>query len=300
MTSIISNFTTFANVARTGSDQNWGDESNAQTSNNLYASAGNPIHVDGVTAIYHYLKASQLVSRVPERARILGIKLYIERAQDSPTGPAGGCVDLEVYIVKNGSIVTLENKALAGAWGTTETTVSYGGATDLWGTTWSANQINSAGFGFVLAVTANGGDDGEGGFYTADPLVDHMYAEIFYEGSKSSPPNQTFEVPIEMDYHKSALAGGFRAIDSERITSLSSSTQIFANCPDDCTTIELTVRTQGITLTKDGKAATASGIGNDYATGTYMFSGNAEEFKRYRAIQQTASAEIYITYLKPA
>lgn len=39
------------------------------------------------------------------------------------------------------------NKAVTGTtWGTTFSTVTYGGTNDLWGTTWTPSDINSANF----------------------------------------------------------------------------------------------------------------------------------------------------------
>lgn len=96
-------------------------------------------------------------------------------------------VDSTVKLVKAGSVVG-DNKAKSGQWSMTATTAVYGSATDLWGTTWTAAQVNASDFGFVLsAVVTNG---------TAQLNNAKMY--VFYEVSGVSDPG-SFLAVITLD-----------------------------------------------------------------------------------------------------
>lgn len=66
--------------------------------------------------------------------------------------------DTTVSIVRADGSVGSTNKAQAGAWSGTETVVSYGGTTDLWGETWTPADINDSDFGAVLSITRSFGD----------------------------------------------------------------------------------------------------------------------------------------------
>jgi len=66
----------------------------------------------------------------------------------------------DLWATKTGTRIGT-NKGDASSWGSTPQTRSYGGATDLWGTTWSVAEINAAGFGFHAhwyLVTDTGAD----------------------------------------------------------------------------------------------------------------------------------------------
>lgn len=174
--SLTSNFTTFSNVA--GSGQDWGNTSNAQTSNNAYASQGGIAPLEGSSYTTDYLKATELVNEVPLGATIVGILISIERSAVPSTF---GCSDTEVKIVKADTVMPVNYANTGATWPTSDATATYGGSADLWSTTWTYDEVNAADFGVVLKVTATG--DGE---TTPHPLVDHIYATIYYTGGISS------------------------------------------------------------------------------------------------------------------
>lgn len=86
---------------------------------------------------------------IPLAATIAGILLEIRRRN---TG--GTITDTLVSLLKAGVEVGA-NRALGGAWPGVLTYASYGGAADLWGTTWTPADINNASFGADL-VCING------------------------------------------------------------------------------------------------------------------------------------------------
>jgi len=70
----------------------------------------------------------------------------------NPTNGAAPVVqDATVQLLKAGTAVGT-NKAVASTWSTTSSTITYGSATDLWGTTWTAADLNATNFGLRFAA----------------------------------------------------------------------------------------------------------------------------------------------------
>lgn len=140
----------------------WVSPGNAVSSNNVFATAGLS---GGITA--HYLMATGFSFSIPTNAVVDGITASVRRKS------SGGTLrDVSVRIVKAGSI-TGSNKASAATWPTTVAYASYGGVTDLWGTAWTPQDINSNRFGFVVSVK-----NAAGGNRTAS--IDHMRLAVTY------------------------------------------------------------------------------------------------------------------------
>jgi cysteine-rich repeat protein len=136
----------------------WNMPGNAAVSDNMYASAipgGSPTQ---------YLKATGFGFSLPLTAVIDGIQVDVERSSS-----AGTVADTRARIVKGG-VAGATDMSIAGTWSTTDTVVTYGGNSELWGETWSAGDINSATFGFALAVDDN--LDAAG--------VDHITVTVYY------------------------------------------------------------------------------------------------------------------------
>lgn len=143
----------------------WTLPGNAAASDNVYAQAapgGTPTQ---------YLKATDFGFSLPAVAAVKGILVQIEKRS------LGGSVsDARVRIVKNGVVGSAE-RADAAAWPASDTVVSYGGATDLWGETWTAADVNAADFGVVISATDS--------FDTAG--VDHVAVTVFWSYCPDAP-----------------------------------------------------------------------------------------------------------------
>lgn len=86
---------------------------------------------------------------IPATAVICGIKVDIKKSRD---GLKDNVRDGFVKLVKNGTIVGA-NRSKTIKWPKNDSIVSYGGATDLWGTTWTPANINAANFGVALSAS---------------------------------------------------------------------------------------------------------------------------------------------------
>lgn len=119
----------------------------------------------------HYLNGTGYGFVIPTDATIRGIELQINRQVIEHNA---GLQDNIVRLVRDGTIVG-DNKAITTTWSTAFTLVTYGGPTDLWGTTWTPADINDSDFGAVLSVnrTNNGTND-------RTALVDNLQITVFY------------------------------------------------------------------------------------------------------------------------
>ncbi len=91
------------------------------------------------------LLASNFQFEIPSGAKILGISFSFNESADFENVVG----DYSVRALANSLPVGLD-RAHTTAWTTTFHTESYGGAADLWGTTWTADEVNGPGFGVAL------------------------------------------------------------------------------------------------------------------------------------------------------
>jgi hypothetical protein len=119
--------------------------------------------------ISYYAKCTNFGFNIPSGAIIKGIKVTTEKQR---SGEDANIFDYEVKIIKNGSIMTT-NKAAAGVYATDWTKVYYGSSTDLWGETWTADEINYDNFGVVISVQNTGGAGNDG-------QIDYVSITVYY------------------------------------------------------------------------------------------------------------------------
>jgi hypothetical protein len=142
--------------------QAWSNPSNAGASDNSYATSS--IHWDFFPST-NYLKATNFGFSIPLSSTINGILVEVEKKTNTDAE------DVEVKIIKGGNIGSTD-KSISGDWPQTESYVSYGSSSDLWGETWDASDINDSTFGFVISAgnSAN----------TADVNIDHIRITVYY------------------------------------------------------------------------------------------------------------------------
>ena len=143
--------------------------------------------------VSHYLKGTNFGFTIPTNAIINGIGVNVTRRASSNSS-SNQIVDNVVSLVKSSSIVG-NNKAVTGsAWGTSSsgTIVTYGSPTDLWGTTWTATDINNTNFGIVFSAKRSGGS---GSSNTAS--VDYINITVYYTNPAT---NTACKLGIELSY----------------------------------------------------------------------------------------------------
>ena len=126
----------------------WSNTAGSLISDGATASAG-ALFIGDVT---HYLVASDFNFALPSTAVIYGITVEIEKRA---SGLFQNVTDNSVRIVKGGSIIG-NDYAQGGTWPGSDTYSTYGGNTDLWGTTWTYSDINASDFGVAISAELNG------------------------------------------------------------------------------------------------------------------------------------------------
>ena len=206
-TTISKQFSTFTTLSRSGeytlsgSTFKWQNTSNGSTQNDIYTSllftdvsnvlAAVPTSISPADET-NYLVCKNLDSNIPNDATIEGIKIYIDR-YNSFTGDGTVIItDDAIYLTKNGNDTVGNNKSVGTVWPSTDTDTyaTYGGVSDLWGTTWTASEINNDNFGVMIGPTIEFvGLTGENG---SSANVDHVYIEITYAGGSETRRRAVF------------------------------------------------------------------------------------------------------------
>ena len=206
-TTISKQFSTFTTLSRSGeytllgSTFKWQNTSNASTQNDIYTSllftdvsnvlAAAPTSISPADET-NYLVCKNLDSNIPNDATIEGIKIYIDR-YNSFTGDGTVIItDDAIYLTKNGTDTVGNNKSVGTVWPSTDTDTyaTYGGVSDLWGTTWTASEINNDNFGVMIGPTIE--FDGLTGENGGSAKVDHVYIEITYAGGSETRRRAVF------------------------------------------------------------------------------------------------------------
>lgn len=144
---------------------------NMKVSDNVYAS------YDILTNPLTY-QATNFGFSIPTGSTIDGILFEIERKS-----LYGGenIVDNPVKVIKANGTVGSASKHTGTAWALSDQYDSFGGATDLWSETWTAEDINDIDFG--IAFSSFG--------YEVFPRIDHIRCTVYYTagggGGSSSP-----------------------------------------------------------------------------------------------------------------
>jgi hypothetical protein len=169
------------NNAGTGTNVNgpgtisWSNPGNITTAGSPYATASLT-----TSANSEYLEGTGYGFSIPTNATISGIQVTINRQSSANTG-GNSINDVTVSLIKGGTI-TGSNKATTTDWPTSLGTATYGGTSDLWGTTWTPADINASNFGVALSAV------NQSSFSSRTATVDYMQISVTY----------TAPLPIQM------------------------------------------------------------------------------------------------------
>lgn len=128
----------------------WTNPTNIENDNLNYAVG---ISTTGGAGSTGDLEATGYGFSVPTGATVLGI-LYTVKRQTNCTG-SNAVGDYTISLIKAG-VITGTNKASAANWVTATTTISYGGANDLWGLALAPSDVNASNFGADIEAGLNG------------------------------------------------------------------------------------------------------------------------------------------------
>ncbi len=206
-TTVSKQFSTFNTLARlgeytlSGSTFKWQNTSNASSQNDVYSSllftdasnvlAAAPTSISPADET-NYLVCKNLDSNIPNDATIEGIKIYIDRYNSFIGDGTVSIKDDAIYLTKNGTDTVGSNKSTGATWPSsdTDTYATFGGVSDLWGTSWTASEINDDNFGVMIGPTIE--FDGLTGENGSDAKVDHVYVEITYAGGTTGRRRAAF------------------------------------------------------------------------------------------------------------
>jgi PKD repeat protein len=135
---------------------------------------GQPVSQFGLS-LTESLKATEFGFQIPINARVTGVRVSIRRRADQVLAPDADLVyDHHVQLLKNGASGGSDRKKNA-AWSTNYVAAGYGGATDLWGRSWTPAEINAKGFGVALQVEM------PETWLARSARVDHITITVTYE-----------------------------------------------------------------------------------------------------------------------
>ena len=156
---------TVITIQETGDDNDWTTPAEVVSDNGVYGEI-TAASFDANDLSY-LLKATNPSMGVPAGATINGILVEIERHYAN-----GTVADEDVCLTKDGSARVGDDKSTAAAFPATDAITSFGGATDLWGTTWTVDEINATTFGVLYKMKATGAN--------ADGFVDFIRITVYY------------------------------------------------------------------------------------------------------------------------
>jgi MBG domain (YGX type)/Ig-like domain CHU_C associated len=171
---------TGTNVSGIGSVA-WTNPGNALANENSYAT----ISLTSGNTASNYLQTTNYGFSIPAGAIINGIQLTIGRFENN-TASGNDIRDVAVQLIKGGSLVASNQANTGSDWPTSETAATYGGATSLWGTTWTPADINATNFGASLAINTSN--------TTRTGSVDYMTITVTYVVLASEPTTQATNV----------------------------------------------------------------------------------------------------------
>lgn len=153
---------TLANDATVGTIA-WTNPGNAAASDNVYATSSS----SGAFTT-NYLKATNFGFSIPVGATIDGILVEVEKSGNGTTTK----FDNSLKLVKGG-VIGGTDKTTVDTWPLSDTYVSSGSSSDLWGETWTAADINASDFGFSISAKNTGSS-------AQTIYLDHIRITVYY------------------------------------------------------------------------------------------------------------------------
>lgn len=145
---------TSSNVPFAGSDYSFNNPLNALFNDGSNAVAASILSFSSKQT--DYLQAQGFGFSIPTAATICGIEVNVVKSAANVLLNLATVKDYSVRVMKNGALTPSNLADGITQWPSSDVTASYGSASQLWGTTWTPADINSANFGFSIAAEIDG------------------------------------------------------------------------------------------------------------------------------------------------
>lgn len=155
-----------------GAPINWANPNRVTTSDDLYARAR--LDAGDTTK---YLMVADFGFALAPGAVILGIDVQVEIKHELLADGA----DASIVLMKGGTAVGADRVG-TGIYEDKDRINTYGSSTDMWGTTWTAADINDAGFGVLFSATRNSGPND---LYI---YIDQILVTVYFTGGSCILP----------------------------------------------------------------------------------------------------------------
>ena len=166
----------------------WYNTSNALTSNNVDSTASATASpISNYTGYTNYLTVNDFNAYIPSSATINGITVSVER-KNTFNGIADSLsVSTDavflMYDVAGTATTIGTKKSSATTWTSTDSVETFGSSSDLWGRSWTADEIMNANFGVALSAYLNYTYSVEGSGPASSTAVDAITVVIDYTDS---------------------------------------------------------------------------------------------------------------------
>lgn len=136
----------------------------------------------------HYLKATNFSFNIPVGSTINGILVEIEKSAPE-SDDYSWVVDGSVKIVKsNGSIGTTNKADSSTHWLISDSYISYGSNSDLWGESWTSSDINDSDFGVVISASLTVD-------HSVTAQIDHIQMKVYYTENTTPIVGEKYPLP---------------------------------------------------------------------------------------------------------
>lgn len=166
-----------------GAPSGYSPPGNVATSNNIYASF---VHCACCDANTQCLYARNFGFSIPAGSIIQGIQVDVEKSAQLGANVQDNGIRLSKAGVEVGN-----NYMSAANWPSIDTYVSYGSCSDLWGTTWTATDINDPNFGVYFASIDYSGNCS----FAFTSYIDHIRIRVCYNPPLPLYPFEMFVIP---------------------------------------------------------------------------------------------------------
>ncbi len=182
----------------------WNTTGNASVSDNQYATctANNSVQVTS------YFKAEGFGFNIPAGSTINGVTVNLERSQ---TGSGTSFYDEVALLIRNDAINYAQsyNRSTGIYWPASDGVITYGGSNDLWGQSWTVDDINNSKFGFAIAARKISGTKTAKIDYvsitvnyttpdTTAPVID-PHGDVTAEATSSAGAIVSYDAPLATD-----------------------------------------------------------------------------------------------------